>query len=184
MSCLFHTRLRALCLATIAFAVASDVCARTAHAEAPPVPPARDLPVLAAPAPPPIKLRFDQPPPGLSLRAPANQPTASGLSTVWFWIAASTTIITASIGGFEASHVNDLYDEARGFAPVAPERNRFHDRMVRAETTADVLLFGSLVLAIGTTILAFHVDWSGHDNAADERVATALQPRAAGRQWW
>jgi hypothetical protein len=99
-----------------------------------------------------------------------------------FWVAASTTIIVASLGGFQALHVRDLYDQANGLPTVAPEREQLHDRMQSAEVTADVLLLGSLALAAGTTILAFYVDWSG-DNVPRDR-AQRPQPFAAGRRWW
>lgn len=165
---LLHTR---LCLAVVLLAVA---CARPVKAEDAPAPRSLDVP-----APPAIKLRFGPGP----IAAPVPPPPApTGLSPTWFWIAASTTIITASIGGFEALHVKDLYDQANGLPAVSPERTGIHDSMVRAETAADVLLFGSLALAIGTAILAFHVDWSGQSYTGD-RVAK-LQPEAAGRRWW
>lgn len=121
------------------------------------------------------------------------------LSPALFWLGASASILCASVGGFYALEVDDLYDEALLNAPVSPERARIHDEMARAEVTADVLLISSLVLAVGTTFLAFHVDWSGADSAprlqAAARGAGAsftldpgaqrLPPRAAaGRSWW
>jgi hypothetical protein len=110
-----------------------------------------------------------------------------------FWIATSVTIITASLGGFEALHVRDLYDQAKGIPAVSPQREPLHDQMHTAEITADALLLGSIALAVGTTILAFHIDWSGTDRPREERAAREprpaaadgrLPPTAAGRRWW
>jgi hypothetical protein len=122
------------------------------------------------------------------------------LSPTVFWLSASATVLCASLGGFYALEVKDLYDEAQMSAPVSPERARLHDEMTHAELTADLLLFGSLVLATGTTILAFHVDWSGRDRAGSSPLAAVrgtgvsftLDPgvkrpqltAAADRSWW
>jgi hypothetical protein len=117
------------------------------------------------------------PPP--SAATPVQSSERAGLSPTVFWIAASTTIIVASLGGFQALHVRDLYDQANGLPVVSPEREPLHDRMKSAEVTADVLLLGSLALAAGTTILAFYVDWSGSDLPRE-----VAQPSATGRRWW
>jgi hypothetical protein len=122
------------------------------------------------------------------------------LSPTLFWLGASATLVCASIGGFYALEVKDLYDEAQLNEPVSPELARIHDEMTRAELAADVLLISSLVLAAGTTLLAFHVDWSGGERSAAGLDATARgarasftldpgarppPPRAAARRsWW
>lgn len=100
------------------------------------------------------------------------------LSPTWFWIAASTTIITASLGGFYALHVRDLYDQAMLQPLVSPRRGELRQEMQTAELTADVLLLSSIAFAVGTTILAFHIDWSGADRPL---AARADPPR---RTWW
>jgi hypothetical protein len=147
-----------------------------------PAPAARDVPEAreAAPAAPQLANLRLAPPPSAAGPAPSER---SGLSPTIFWIAASTTIIVASLGGFEALHVRDLYDQAIGVPAVSPERDPLHDRMRTAEITADVLLLGSLALAVGTTILAFHTDWSARDGQRDV-LARRRQPSAAGRRWW
>jgi hypothetical protein len=119
------------------------------------------------------------------------------LSPTLFWLSASTTVIVASLGGFYALHVKDLYDQAKLKPPVSPERTRLHAEMKHAELTADVLLLGSLALAAGSTVLAWHVDWSGRELrlfAAGSGAAASLTldpaaarppPRAAThRSWW
>lgn len=101
-----------------------------------------------------------------------------GLSPTWFWVAASTTIITASLGGFYALHVRDLYDQAMLQPLVSPRRSQLRDEMQTAEVTADVLLLSSIAFAVGTTILAYHIDWSGSDRVL---AARDHPPR---RTWW
>jgi hypothetical protein len=137
-------------------------------------------------SPEPIEIRLDARP-----EAPPAPAERSGLSPTVFWIAASTTIIVASLAGFEALHVLDLYDQAQGMPAVSPEREPLHREMRTAEVTADVLLLGSLALAVGTTILAFHIDWSGSDRPHDRLRARTVAggarrqpPLAAGRRWW
>lgn len=103
-----------------------------------------------------------------------------GLSPTYFWVAASATIITASLGGFYALHVRDLYDQAQLQPGVSPLRTSLKRDMQTAEVTADLLLIGSLALAAGTTLLAFHIDWSG---ASRTPIATAAPPPAR-RTWW
>jgi hypothetical protein len=130
--------------------------------------------------------------------ARAQEP--KGSSPTLFWLSASATIVCASIGGFYALEVKDLYDEAQLSPPVSPERGRIHDEMRNAELTADVLLLSSLVMAVGTTVLAFHTDWSGrersglvlHAAGSGARASFTLdpgarrpQPTAAGPgSWW
>jgi hypothetical protein len=137
-------------------------------------------------SPEPIKLRFDAGPARVE---------RSGWSPTLFWIAASATIFTASLGGFEALHVRDLYDQAQGIPPVSPQREPLHDQMRTTEITADALLIGSLALAVGTALLAYHIDWSGSDRSNERRAARArsrivaggvdrLPPIAARRRWW
>lgn len=121
-------------------------------------------------------------PPPAPLTATPVQNEHSGWSPTLFWIAASATIVTASLGGFQALHVKDLYDQANGIPVVSPERNALHDQMQTAEVTADALLVGSVVLAIGTTILAFQIDWSGDDRPRDP--VARLPPSAAARRGW
>jgi hypothetical protein len=106
----------------------------------------------------------------------------SGWSPTVFWIAASATMITASLGGFQALRVKDLYDRANGIPVVSPERNAIHDQMRSAEVAADALLIGSLALAVGTTILALQIDWSGQDGA--ETPFASAPPPVAARRWW
>jgi hypothetical protein len=142
----------------------------------------------AAPPPAPAALTRITLAPPTSAPPTSAPPTStpserSGLSPTYFWIAASTTIIVASLGGFEALHVRDLYDQANGLPTVSPEREPLHDEMKTAELTADALLIGSLALAVGTTILAFHIDWSGGDRA-NEELARRTPPSTAGRRWW
>jgi hypothetical protein len=189
VSSFVNTCVRALCLAGTVFAWAA-----AARAQAPGGPssegpaPARSGETIASPEP--IKLRFDATP------EPRPTPAArSGLSPTVFWIAASATIIVASLGGFEALHVRDLYDQAQGIPSVSPQREPLRREMRTAEVTADALLIGSLALAVGTTILAFSIDWSGTDRSNEQQAARA-QPRAvadaaqrqppiaAGRRWW
>ena len=130
---------------------------------------------------------------------PAEAPSP-GLSPTLFWLSASATLLCAGVGSLYALEVKDLYDEAQLRPPVSPERSRIHDEMTRAELTADVLLISSLVLGAGTTLLAFHVDWSGGEHsAASLRAAIGgagasftldpgsrpPPPRAAARgSWW
>jgi hypothetical protein len=104
--------------------------------------------------------------------------SAVGLSPTLFWFAASTTIISASLGGFYALRVRDLYDRAESLARVSPERLELRDRMQTAELTADVLFASALVLAAGTTVLAFHIDWSG------ARSTTARARRSQAESRW
>lgn len=181
----------ALCLAAVWAA------AVVAHAQAPgPTQPvAQAAETAPAPVPPPgpdvIRLKIGS---GLEASAPAPlrspelqayPPAESvadsvGLSPTYFWIAASATIMSASLGGFYALRVRDLYDEATMKAAVSPRRIEVQDQMRTAEVTADVFLFGSLALAIGTTILAFHIDWSGRE-ALHER---ASRTHASRRSFW
>jgi len=102
--------------------------------------------------------------------------SAVGLSPTLFWFAASATIISASLGGFYALRVRDLYDRAESLAGVSPERLELRDDMKSAEVTADVLFASALVLAAGTTVLAFHIDW----RAADRSVSRP-QPKSRWR---
>jgi hypothetical protein len=148
-----------------------------------PPPPSQNLSVLSQnPSPPrstpvaPTEHRL-QPP-----QLPPAPVERSGWSPTVFWVAASATLITASLGGFEALHVKDLYDRANGIPFVAPERNSLRDEMRTAEVTADALLVGSLVLAAGTTLLAFQIDWSGP--ASTEQPLATLPPFATARRWW
>jgi hypothetical protein len=176
-------------------------CAGVARAQAPGLPVTSETPVASeAPArnsaPPsssaPIKLRFGErfePQPVAAVPIPIVPAPHSGISPTYFWIAASATIIVASLAGFEALHVRNIYDEAQGLPPVAPVRERLHDRIRTAEITADLLLLGSVALAVGTTLLAFHVDWSGRERPRDEVSARAnalarVPPSAARRRWW
>lgn len=213
VSSFVNTCVRALCLASSLFAWAT-----AAHAQAPGGP-SSDVPTVAANgtqagrsqphenlsrlkrATPvagetsasrgPMELTFDEKP-----EAPPAPVARSGWSPTVFWIAASATIITASLGGFEALHVRDLYDQAQGIPAVSPQREPLHREMRTAEVTADALLIGSLVLAVGTTILAFNIDWSGSDRPKEQLAARVLPqavaggvrrqlpPLAAGRRWW
>jgi hypothetical protein len=100
-----------------------------------------------------------------------------GLSPTPFWFAASATIISASLGGFYALRVRDLYDQAKSLARVSPERLELRDQMQSAELTADVLFASSLVLAIGTTLLAFQVDWRQPDAQAARGLRAPAQSR-------
>lgn len=99
-----------------------------------------------------------------ALTAPAGN-TSAGLSPTWFWFGASATIITASLGGFYALRVRDLYDESHATPGVSPKQLELRDQMIAAEHTADLLFLGALALATGTIVLAFHVDWSGSERA-------------------
>jgi hypothetical protein len=108
----------------------------------------------------------------------ATEESAVGLSPTLFWFAASATIISASLGGFYALRVRDLYDRAEALAGVSPERLELRDDMKRAELTADVLFASALVLAAGTTVLAFHVDWR-----ATDRSASRARPSQAKMRW-
>ena len=184
------TCVRALCVA------GSVLAASAAHAQAPGAPAPAAPQAAPADAPPPpapevIRLEISAPPttpaptgPELAepagglVVAPAAARESEGLSPTFFWIAASATIITASLGGFYAQHVRDMYDEASLLNSLSPRQAQLHDQMQRAEVTADVLFVSSLVLAVGTTILAFHVDWSGA-----ERIQ-ARAARAPRRVWW
>jgi len=186
-----NRRLRALCAVGAVLGAVGG-----ARAQAPGRPDS-DVPVIT-PAPPSQNLTVTSqnltPPPTtpvapteLKLQQPQLLPVPapverSGWSPTVFWIAASATLITASLGGFEALHVKDLYDRANGIAPVSAERNELRGEMRTAEVTADALLIGSLVLAVGTSILAFQIDWSGQDRS-DQPLAT-VPPSAAGRRWW
>lgn len=189
MSSFVNTCVRALCLAGTVFAWPA-----AARAQAPGRP-SSEVPASARSgetnaSPEPIKLRFDARP-----EAPPAPTARSGLSPTVFWIAASATIIVASLGGFEALHVRDLYDQAQGIPAVSPQREPLHREMRTAEITADALLLGSLALAAGTTILAFYIDWSGSDGSTEHLAARAWPravagaarrqpPMAAGRRWW
>jgi hypothetical protein len=97
--------------------------------------------------------------------------SAVGLSPTLFWFAASATIISASLGGFYALRVRDLYDRAESLARVSPERLELRDDMKRAEVTADALFASALVLAAGTTVLAFHIDWRAPGRPASRSQA-------------
>ncbi|HKU41154.1 MAG TPA: hypothetical protein VJR89_23490 [Polyangiales bacterium] len=103
--------------------------------------------------------------------ARAQEAESPGASPSLFWLSASATIVSASLGGFYALNVRNLYDEAMLTPTVSPRRAELHDEMRRAELTADLLLLGSLALAVGTTVLAFHVDWSGRDRAQPSAFA-------------
>jgi hypothetical protein len=103
---------------------------------------------------------------------------ATELSPTWFWFGASATIITVSLGGFYALRVRDLYDQAAATPRVSPEQLVLRDQMIAAERTADLLFLGALALAAGTTVLAFHVDWSRPERARpDTRGARSSQRR-------
>jgi hypothetical protein len=110
---------------------------------------------------------------------PSLQLEAAGASPTWFWAAASATIITASLGGFYALHVRDLYDQAQLQPLVSPERTRLRNEMETAELTADLLLLGSLAMTVGTVFLALHTDWSGR-----ELTQAAAPPPVPRRTWW
>jgi hypothetical protein len=99
------------------------------------------------------------------------------------------TVLTASLGGFYALHVRDLYDQARVLPGVSPRRTPLRDEMRTAEVTADTLLVGSLALAVGTALLAFQIDWR-RPTATREHVrlrTPGLNIARAGdarRSWW
>lgn len=113
---------------------------------------------------------------------------ATGLSPTWFWFGASATIITASLGGFYALRVRDLHDQAAATPRVSPMQLELHDEMKAAERTADLLFLGAIALAAGTTLLAFHVDWSRPERAGGSArssqrrltLAPVLSPGAQG----
>jgi hypothetical protein len=99
------------------------------------------------------------------------------------------TIITASLGGFYALHVRDLYDQARVLPGVSPRRTPLREEMRTAEVTADTLLFGSLALAVGTTLLAFQIDWRDHETRREHvrvrsRGVNIARAGHARRSWW
>jgi hypothetical protein len=184
-----NSRLRALCVVGAVLGAVGGARAQAPGGPSsevpvtPPAPASQNLSVHSQNPSPhpttavaPTELSLPQP---QLLAAPAER---SGWSPTVFWIAASATLITASLGGFEALHVKDLYDRANGIPFVSPERNSFRHEMRTAEVTADALLIGSLVLAVGTTILAFQIDWSGQERV--EQPLAALPPSAAGRRWW
>lgn len=110
------------------------------------------------------------------LAALPGETSATGLSPTWFWFGASATIITASLGGFYALRVRDLYDQAAATPGVSPKQLELRDHMLTAERTADLLFLGALALAAGTTVLAFHVDWSGPPRARSGE-------RSSKRRW-
>ena len=162
------TRMRALAepgsVATLAKAASVATLAKTAPFEA------REA---REPRNPPEEARLHE------LRNPSNLPSPDavrGLSPTWFWFSASATIITASLAGFYALRVRDLYDQARDTPDVSPLRLSLHERMRTAELTADLLFAGTLVLAVGTTVLAWHIDWSS-------RRSRAREPRARLSRW-
>lgn len=119
-----------------------------------------------------------------------NVTETTGISPTLFWIGASATVVTASLGGFFALQVSSLYDKAKDTPAVSPKRNQQKKDIESAELTADIFFLSAGVLAIGTTIIAFMTDWDDEarkpsdaataKQAAKLELSPALAPGYAG----
>jgi hypothetical protein len=96
-----------------------------------------------------------------------NPPSDSGGREL-VWLAASATLLSASVGGLFALRVNSLYHQAEALPGVSPERLTLKRETARAELTADCLFAGAAGLLATTLVLIWLGDWS-------------LQPTAAGK---
>ncbi len=104
-----------------------------------------------------------------------NVTETTGISPTLFWVGASATLVSASVGGFFALQVKSQYDDAKSTPAVSPKRMQQKRDIQSAELTADVFFLSAGVLAIGTTIIAFITEWHDPDAPKDG----APKPNAA-----
>jgi hypothetical protein len=106
------------------------------------------------------------------------------VSRNYVWLSASATLLTASLGGLFALRARSLYDRAQALPAVSAERLDLKRQTERAEVTADSLFAGTVVLAVGSLLLALWADWEPAlrppDHASEQiRLRVRLLPAAS-----
>ncbi len=104
-----------------------------------------------------------------------NLTETTGISPTLFWIGASASLISVSVGTVFALHVSSLNDQVKHTPPVSTEQTRLGTKMRSAELTADIFFGSAVVLAIGTTIVGFMTEWTErpHTKPTDDTTPKA-----------
>ena len=116
-----------------------------------------------------------------SLAAPAsaqdsaNSQSPTRLSKTYVWFSASATLLTASLGGIAALHVDALYGQSRELASVSPTQSSLKRQAERAEIVADALFCTAFAFGISTLWLAFMADWNAPPSDPNEHAQHGLQ---------